>query len=51
MNNLIPNLRISGEKEIPMIGFAVSKENIEPMELCNLIKLAIQHGYRHFDTG
>ena len=47
----IPFFKFSNEREIPMIGFQVSKDNMEPLELYNLLKLAIKHGYRHFDTG
>ena len=47
----IPSFKLSNGQDIPMIGFSVSKEHIEPKELYYLLKLAIKQGFRHFDSG
>ena len=50
-NAALPSIKMSNGQEIPLLGFRVTKHNVEPLELYNLLKLAIKQGYRHFDTA
>ena len=50
-NAALPSIKMSNGQEIPLLGFRVTKHNVEPLGLYNLLKLAIKQGYRHFDTA